>query len=507
MLFARKNPVADPEVFAAVDLGSNSFHLIVAQLTHGQLTILDRLRETVRMGAGLDEQKFLVHEAQERALDCLQRFGQRLRNMSPHSVRVVGTNTLRVAKNSQDFVAAAQEALGHPVEIIGGREEARLIYLGVAHALEAGDENRLVVDIGGGSTEIITGKGFKSNHRESLHLGCVSLAAEFLDQSKLKKKWIKAAEMAAELAIQPVASMFRRTGWDRAIGCSGTIKAIRTVVQEQGWCDQGITCESLQKLRYALSDFDNIEQLKELDVAVDRRPIFVSGLAILWAVFDQLHLDRMDVSDEALREGVLYDLIGRVQHTDIRENTVQSLLRRWAVDEVHAKRVCDTAEKYYALAADDWDLELLGAGAMLRWSALLHEIGLLISHGQYHKHGAYVVGNADLSGFSRRDQSILAALVRGHRRSFPVDMFQGLNEDNTEPVIRLCVLLRLAVLMHRDRSEAQIPDVEFNAQDNNLHLRFPAGWLENNPLTLIDLEQEVRYLKAASINLAFSSKR
>ena len=461
----------------------------------------------VRLAAGLDAQDCLDTAGQVRALDCLARFGERLRDIPAERLRIVGTNTLRKAQNPVEFIARAQTLLGHKIDIISGVEEARLIYVGASRMMSALDGGQLFIDIGGGSTEIITGKGFKSNHRESLHVGCVSLAAEFLDQSKLKKKWIKAAEMAAELAIQPVASMFRRTGWDRAIGCSGTIKAIRTVVQEQGWCDQGITCESLQKLRYALSDFDNIEQLKELDVAVDRRPIFVSGLAILWAVFDQLHLDRMDVSDEALREGVLYDLIGRVQHTDIRENTVQSLLRRWAVDELHAKRVCDTAEKYYALAADDWDLELLGAGAMLRWSALLHEIGLLISHGQYHKHGAYVVGNADLSGFSRRDQSILAALVRGHRRSFPVDMFQSLNEDNTGPVIRLCVLLRLAVLMHRDRSEAQIPDVEFNAQDNNLHLRFPAGWLENNPLTLIDLEQEVRYLKAASINLAFSSKR
>lgn len=506
MALVHSESAADPKVFAAVDLGSNSFHMIVAQMDHGHLTILDRLRETVRMGAGLDEQKFLIHDAQERALDCLQRFGQRLRNMSPDGIRIVGTNTLRVAKNSRDFVVAAQQALGHRVEIIGGREEARLIYLGVANALEAGEENRLVVDIGGGSTEIITGKGFKSSHRESLHVGCVSLSTDIMAKGKLKKKWVKAAEMAAELAIQPVASMFRRAGWDRAIGCSGTIKSIRAAVQEQGWCDQGITYESLQKLRQALTHFDEIEQLKELGVSADRRPIFVSGLAILWAVFDLLHLDRMDVSDEALREGVLYDLIGRVQHTDVRENTVQSLLRRWAVDEAHAARVCQTAEKYFALVAHDWGLELPNGDSMLRWSALLHEIGLLISHGQYHKHGAYVVGNADLSGFSRQDQAILAALVRGHRRSFPMEIFQMLNDVNIEPVIRLCVLLRLAVLMHRDRSDSANPVIEFIAQDKNLHLRFPSGWLEQNPLTLIDLEQEARYLKPASVNLAFSSK-
>jgi exopolyphosphatase/guanosine-5'-triphosphate,3'-diphosphate pyrophosphatase len=503
---APERDAADPKVYAAVDLGSNSFHLIVAQLTHGQLTVLDRLRETVRLGAGLDEQKFLVHDAQERALDCLHRFGQRIGSLAPDVVRVVGTNTLRVAKNSADFVVAARAALGHPVEIIGGREEARLIYLGVANALEGGDERRLVVDIGGGSTEIITGKGFNSIHRESLHVGCVSLAGSYLPSGKLKKKKIKAAELTAELAIRPVASMFRRTGWDRAIGCSGTVKVIRTVVLEQGWCDSGISLESLRNLRQVLSEFDDVDQLKELGVAPERRPIFVSGMAVLWAVFDQLGIEHMDVSDEALREGVLYDLIGRTKYTDVREKTVNSLLRRWAVDEQHARQVYGTAEKYHALTARDWGLDEPDLKSMLRWGALLHEIGLLISHGQYHKHGAYVVGNADMSGFSRQDQAVLAALVRGHRRTFPAEVFHDLNNASEEAVLRLCVLLRLAILMHRDRSVSPIPEVDFNPKDHNLHLRFPAGWLEKHPLTLIDLEQEACYLKAASINLTFSSR-
>lgn len=500
------NDAAEPRVYAAVDLGSNSFHLIVAQLTHGQLTVLDRLRETVRLGAGLDEQKFLVHDAQERALDCLQRFGQRIGSLAPDVVRVVGTNTLRVAKNADDFAVSARAALGHPVEIIGGREEARLIYLGVANALEAGDERRLVVDIGGGSTEIIAGRGFKPIHRESLHVGCVSLAQSFFPKGKLKKKKIRAAEMTAELAIQPVAAMFRRTGWDRAIGCSGTVKAIRSVVLDQGWCDSGISLEALQKLRLALADYQEIEQLKELGVAPERRPIFVSGLAVLWAVFDRLGIEHMDVSEEALREGVLYDLIGRTQHTDVREKTVNSLLRRWAVDEDHAKQVCKTAETYHELAARGWGLDDPNLRAMLRWAALLHEIGLLIAHGQYHKHGAYVVGNADLSGFSRQDQAVLAALVRGHRRSFPAEVFHGLENNSTGAVTRLCVLLRLAVLMHRDRSEGPVPALEFNPRDHNLHVRFPAGWLEQHPLTLIDLELEARYLKSAAIKLTYSSR-
>lgn len=495
---------ATPTVFAAVDLGSNSFHLIVAQLTHGQLTVLDRLRETVRLGEGLDENKFLRPEVQQRALACLHRFGQRLRSVSPHGVRVVGTNTLRVAKNSEAFVSAAQGALGHPVEIIAGREEARLIYLGVANALEAGEEKRLVVDIGGGSTEIITGQGFVSSHRESLHVGCVSLATQFLGNGKLKRKKVRSAELAAELSIQPVASMFRRTGWDRAIGCSGTIRAIQTVVLEKGWSDHGITYESLQKLRDVVNDMEDTEQLKNLGVAPERRSIFVSGLAILWAVFESLRIEQMDVSDEALREGVLYDLIGRVQHTDVRDNTVQSLIKRWAVDEDHAERVRATANSYLAQVATDWVLLYEDAEEMLNWAALLHEIGLLISHGQYHKHGAYVIGNADLSGFSRQNQLLLAALVRGHRRKFPVAEFNRLNGENVEPAVRLCVLLRLAVLMHRGRSENLVPEIKLSAKEDALHLEFPAGWLERNPLTLIDLELEARFLRTASIMLTFS---
>ena len=504
MLLVRDKPGATPEVFAAVDLGSNSFHLIVAQLTHGQLTILDRLRETVRLSEGLDDQKFLRSDVQQRALDCLHRFGQRLRNISPDDVRVVGTNTLRVAKNSYEFITAAQVALGHPVEIIAGREEARLIYLGVANALEAGDEKRLVVDIGGGSTEIITGKGFTLSHRESLHAGCVSLATAHFRSGKLKNKKIKAAELAAELTIQPVAAMFRRTGWDRAIGCSGTIRAIRDVARSQGWSERGITYDSLQKLRQVVGNLENTEQLKDLGVAPERRPIFVSGLAVLWAVFDLLEIDQMDVSDQALREGVLYELIGRVQRTDVRDNTVQSLIKRWAVDEAHAIRVRDTANGYFKQVTENWALHRTDAEEMLNWAALAHEIGLLIAHGQYHKHGAYVVGNADLSGFSRQDQAVLAALVRGHRRKFPVEVFKALDDDGIEPAIRLCILLRLAVLMHRGRGENLIPDVNLIASGDSLELQFPSNWLEAHPLTLIDLEQEARYLKAASINLKWT---
>lgn len=492
---------ARPDTIAAVDLGSNSFHLIVANLHRGELVVVDRLRESIRLGAGLDDRKMLTEQAQADALACLDRFGQRLRNLPGGSVRAVGTNTLRQARNAEQFLRRAQAVLGHPIEVVAGREEARLIYLGVAHGLEARDENRLVVDIGGGSTEAIAGKGFDIFHRESLHVGCVSLTNRFFSDGRIRKKRLQAAELEAELALQPVSHVFRRAPRDRAIGCSGTIKSIRTICQQQGWCEQGITRSAMERLRgylYGVSHFDDLD-LRGL--TEDRRSIFVGGAIVLWAVFDQLDIEQMDVSDQALREGVLYDLIGRIEHSDVRERSIESMAGRWSVDIEHADRVEHAAVAFYERLAPEWDLEHDEHLNMLRWAARIHEIGLLISHGQYHKHGAYVASNADLAGFSRNEQQILATLIRGHRRKFPSDVFQQLTGGSLVPTTRLCVLLRLAVLMQRGRENILPADFELHADGDRVVFRLPAAWVESHPLTWADLEQEKRYLQAASIDL------
>ncbi len=491
-----------PQSIAAVDLGSNSFHLIVAQLHHGDLSVIDRLREPVRLGAGLDRKKRLAPDAQQRALQCLERFGQRLRDLPVGSVRAVGTNALRQARNSAEFLASAEAALGHPVEIIAGREEARLIYLGVAHGLEARDERRLVVDIGGGSTEIITGSGFEAKHRESLHVGCVSLSRLYFTDGRIKKKRILRAELAAKLAIQPVAAMFRHQAWHRAIGCSGTIRAIRDAVQGQGWCKRGITRNALEKLREAVMQCAHIEDLRSFGLGEDRLAVFPGGLAVLCGVFNLLDIARIDVSSQALREGVLYDLVGRIAHTDVRGGSVKSIVKRWAVDEEHAQCVAETASSLFQQTAAVWELEE-GDGEIIHWAALLHEIGLLIAHNQYHKHGAYVVANADLSGFSRREQAVLAILVRTHRRKLPAPEFADLPKSAGRRALRLCVLLRLAVLLHRGRELSESLQVTATPSEQALHLRFPPGWLERHPLTKAGLEQEQAYLESAEVSLGF----
>ncbi len=492
---------ARPDTIAAVDLGSNSFHLIVARLQHGQLAVVDRLRESIRLGAGLDADKLLTEQAQTGALACLERFGQRLRNLPRGSVRAVGTNTLRQARNANQFLDRAQAVLGHPIEVIAGREEARLIYLGVAHDLEARDEDRLVVDIGGGSTEVIAGRGFEIFHRESLHVGCVGLSNRFFADGRIRKKRMREAELEAELALQPVRHVFRGTPRDRAIGCSGTVKSIRAVCQQQGWCDRGITRSAMEQLREYLQGVPHFDDLDLRGLAEDRRSIFVGGAIVLWAVFDQLGIERMDVSDQALREGVLYDLIGRIEHTDVRQRSIDSTAARWSVDIEHAARVENAAVAFLERLAPAWELEHDEHLHMLRWAARTHEIGLSISHGQYHKHGAYIIANADLAGFSRNEQQVLATLIRGHRRKFPTGTFQQLTADSRAPTIRLCVLLRLAVLMQRGREDILPDSFDMHADGKHLMLRLPADWVETHPLTWADLKQEKRYLRDAGIDL------
>jgi len=502
----RPAPPSEPQTVAAVDLGSNSFHMIVGRLDNGQVQVVDRLREPVRLASGLDEGKRLSAEAEQRALDCLSRFGQRLRDLPRGAVRAVGTNTLRQLHDGGAFLRAASTALGHPIEVIAGREEARLVYLGVAHGLAAGDEWRLVVDIGGGSTELIIGQRFQPSDRESLHMGCVSISQRYFGDGRVTEQAMTDAMLACRLELRPVKGEFRAERWDTAVGSSGTIKAIGEVVRAAGWSEEGITRASLKKLRRALTAAGHVDKVQLTGLTDDRRPVFPGGVAVLSAVFKALNIELMLVSDMALREGLLYELLGHIRHEeDVRDRTVESLLRRYDIDRGHANRVHGTAAALFGQAtATGWTFECSEAGELLGWAARLHEIGLAISHSQFQKHGAYILANADLPGFSQQQQAILAALVRGHRRKLPVDAFEALPEPARECARRLCVLLRLAVLLHRGRSSATRCSVRLLAEGNGLALSFPEGWLEHRPLTRSELVQEAAYLKAGAFNLSFA---
>jgi exopolyphosphatase/guanosine-5'-triphosphate,3'-diphosphate pyrophosphatase len=490
-----------PDVLAAVDLGSNSFHMVVARYSHGQLTIVDRLRETVRLAAGLDEQDRLVREATGRALQCIERFGQRLHDMKAERVRVVGTNTLRKAKRKGAFLDRAREALGHPIEIISGVEEARLIYLGVAHTTPSEGGHRLVMDIGGGSTELIVGEGFASKRLESLYIGCVSMMATHFADGEITEKRMKRARTAAQLEFEPVMARFRSSEWDSAFGASGTMRAVSDVLLARGAPNGSITRDGVQWLLEECLRAGSVARLKLPGLVAERQEILPGGLAILIEAFDMLGIESMRVADGALREGLLYDLLGRLTDEDARARSVRAMEGRFHVDPAQASRVEATALAFLRQAREAWGLAEPLAEPVLRWAARLHEIGLDIAHAHYHRHGAYLLQHADMPGFPREEQRLLSVVVGGHRRKLNREPLEDLVPPWHLKAEFLVVLLRLAVLLHRGRGPRSLPEIDLGARGRTLDVTFPKGWLAEHPLTAADLEQETGYLRDAGFRL------
>ena len=489
------------DTIAAVDLGSNSFHLMVARVSGDQLQVIDRLREPIRLGAGLGADGNLTPAMCADALACLRRFGERLRRLPPGAVRAVGTNALRQAGNSGRFLADARRALGHPIEIIAGVEEARLIYLGVAHSVPPDDRQRLVIDIGGGSTELIIGRRYQPLRLESLYLGCVSHSQRFFGDGRITASRLRDAELAALQELEPVAADYRALGWQHAVGASGSMVAVADALRSEGLAGGGITTNGLRQLRKRVLELGRVDRLDRLQVRPDRVPVFTGGLAIVLALFEGLGIKRMEISDGALRQGLLYDQLGRIHHDDIRDRTVAQLKRRYHVDTGHARRVMRTAGRCLDMAGADWGLSDPHWRHLLGWAALLHEIGLDVAHAEYHKHGAYILQHADLAGFSRQEQRQLALLVRVHRRKVALGEFDALDDEQRQPLLRLSVLLRLAVVLHRSRAALRLPKFSLRAVDHALTIHFASGWLERHPLTGADLAQEAQFLAAAGFKL------
>ena len=497
MIFALRKP--EPDIVASVDLGSNSFHMIVCRIQNGELIVVDRLKEMVRLAAGIDANKILSDAAQQRALDCLSRMGQRLRDLPRRCVRIVGTNTLRSAANAQDFIEKAEACLGHPIEVISGVEEARLIYLGVAHSLAINEERRLVMDIGGGSTELIVGEKFTPIYMESLYMGCVSMSRRFFDEGVISPKAIEKAEIAAKLELEPYVIRYRNLKWQEAIGASGTIRAVEKIVRTEGWSDEGITYKSLKTLVEKLASVKHVNDLKFSALDPERAPVFAGGVMILYSTFKLLGIEKMRVSDGALREGLIHDLLGRIHHEDVRGKSVVSLAERYHMDKEQAARVQQTAQQFFQQLAESWQLNEEHQ-QYLEWACKLYEIGLDIAHSNFQKHGAYVIENADMAGFSRQEQKVLASLVFNHRRKINVKAFKTLPKNWQEPAMHLTVILRLATLLNRSRTN--VPEkITVQAKKQVVELKIDADWLNANSLTSADLLVEADYLVAAGFSL------
>ncbi|EIK46317.1 exopolyphosphatase [Cellvibrio sp. BR] len=482
-------PEAAASHIAALDLGSNSFHMIVARWDNGQLTLLDRLREPVRLGFGLQADGSLSKDARERALACLERFGECLRAYPSRSVRIVGTKTLRSVNDGGEFLAAAEARLGHPVEIISGDEEARLIYLGVAHCIAPDKGNRIVMDIGGGSTEVILGEGMTPSLKESLSMGCVAITKQFFHDGKVSEKSITKALIACLQELQPVKDEFIERGWQQVLGASGSIKAVAKVCEANGWSDGAITAVSLDKIIARYLDEGKLD-IDMPGLSDDRKPVFLGGAIVLRALFEALQLKTMIAADWALREGLLFDQKGRLENHDIRQASVDALALRFHVNMEKATAVENTALQLLAQVAQTWQLTANDASKLLGWAARLYQVGLDIAHNDYHKHSAYIVQHVDLAGCSRAEQAQLSALVLAHRKRFPAKNFPLDNID----LVRLAILLRLAAIFHRGRIKDGLPVIALTAEGKKIKLSLPQQWLQNHPLTQADLETEQRHL-------------
>lgn len=502
----RRSDKTRPTTIAAVDLGSNSFHMVVATLAAGQIQVVDRIKERVALAEGLGPEGRLDAAAKQRALDCLERFGQRLRGLDPQAVRAVGTNTLRRAKNRHGFLRAAERALGHSIGIIPGREEARLVYLGVAHSLADDEGHRLVIDVGGGSTEIALGRRFTTKKLDSLYMGCVSFSRRFFADGRIRSSDMNEAVLQARVEVEPIVEAYRALEWEHAIGSSGTALAIASILHADDGEAGIVTRKGLRRLAQQLVDLGDVDKLHELPgLKEERRPVIAGGVAVMLGVFEELGIKHMRTSHGALREGLLYELLGRIDHEDVREATVQRLMSRHHVDAEHAEAVCETATGLFERVADAWSLDV-EHGQLVQWAARLHEIGLPISYSGHHRHAAYLIENGDMPGFMAREKHLLAAVVGAHRGKIDVSRFERLRAPDDDEGPLIAAIVRLAIRLHRSRRRDALPSMEVEATPGRLHLIHSAAWLADHPLTRADIQTEVRAFDRLGIKLELSER-
>ena len=487
---------------AALDIGSNSFHLVVARIVAGSVQILHRVKQKVRLADGLDEDGMLSKAAIERGLAALNLCKESMQGFKPDTVRIVATYTLRKAINSGEFISAAKKILPYPVEVISGVEEARLIYQGVAHTTSSSG-GRLVVDIGGGSTEFIIGKEFDPLLMRSLTMGCVNFTQKYFTNGELKAKNFQKAITAAQQELEMIADKYQYMGWDVCIGTSGTIKTLANLCAElQGKAGPGIITPALLKeMIKACCSAGHIEKLAFDSISEDRLPVFPAGLAVLSAVFESLNISKMEYSGAALREGVLYEMEERLEHHDVRQRTAESIATRYDVDTDQARRVIQTTLSLYQQVADSWKLDDPEQQNILGWAALLHEVGLQINSRGVQRHSAYILSNAELPGFNEEQQTLLATLVALHRKKINRDDIPLFEQFPKDSVFKLICLLRLGVLLNIKRQDQVLPGICAEADDKSLNLEFSDDWLQEQSLVAADLKSEIERLTTLNLTL------
>ncbi|MCQ9615806.1 Ppx/GppA family phosphatase [Paenalcaligenes niemegkensis] len=485
------------QLLAAVDLGSNSFRLSIGRVEqhngHAQIYAIDRLNQSVRLATGMGPDKRISTEAMQRAVDVLKRFNERIEGFHPNRVRAVATNTFRVANNQEELLEAAEAALGFPIEIISGYEEARLIYSGISNELPPSQNRRLMIDIGGGSTEVIIGRGFQPQLLSSLYMGCVSYTDRFFADGLITESRMQKAILAARSELEGIARQYRKTGWQEAYGSSGTAKGIIAILQANGMSKRGITLDGMERLKAKLVRDKNVNVTNLTGIKSHRAPVLAAGLAIMIAAFQELKISLMLPGEGALRVGVLYDLLGRDSERDKREETALQLSKRYQLDTRQAIRVKTAALQFFKQLALPDTPENQELERALGWAADLHEVGLSIAHNDYHKHTAYVLEHADMPGFSKDDQSLLAFLTLGHQGKLA--KFENHHAERNEWLTLLC--LRLAVMLMRRREDLPALPIQLHNSDKKVIIENDKVWFSSRPLSEYTLRTEQQqWLKA-----------
>ena len=485
---------------AAVDLGSNSFHLVVAREVDGTLQILHKEKQRVYLADSFDDKSKLSQYAIDRALVVLKQFAKTLQDFPACNVKVAATHTFRRAKNIHAFLAHANEVFPFHINVIAGQEEARLIYQGVAHYLH-NEDNRLVIDIGGGSTELIIGQHFQHKLLTSRNMGCVSYTNQFFIDGIISPKHFNKAEIKAGQEIEVIFASYINEGWKNVIGTSGTIKAILAMISAKKPHQSCITYDDLINLKQQFISAQRIDNLLIEGLTPERQLSICGGLAILIAIFREFAITQLTYSDFSLREGLLHEMQQKLVDNDIRSNTINNISDRYTVDKTHATRVSDTVSWLYERLKGPWQLNNQDDIALLMWAAKLHEIGLSINSSGINKHSAYIVANSQLPGFTQQEQLILSSLIRFYRKKIKLDELSDFITISQQRVLKLITILRLAILFNQKRQASQKPNMEISASSTGLFIKFCDGYLQEYTLLQADLEQEQHYLKKVGIAL------
>ena len=490
-------------LYAVIDLGSNSFHMLITRLVADSVQTVDKIKRKVRLASGLNEHNELSNEAMLRGLECLNFFAERLQDIPAENIRVVATATLRIATNAQDFLIKAEKVLGHKVTLLSGTQEAETIYLGVAHT-SSSEDRRLVIDIGGASTELIAGNAFEALQVNSINMGCVTFNDNFFSDDTLTTNHFTKAKNSAKTLLEPLVNDYTSIGWQSVLSGSGTIQALAEILRANHQ-PAIIHIDFLYVLEKKLIECKTIPEVCIPGLTHERQPVFASGLAILIAIFESFSLSELQLSSGALREGLLYEMLPNMRQMTIRQRTVNSIAERFYVDKSHASRVSNQAQVIFDSFSQHWPLDKNNTFKLLLTSCALHEVGLLLEFKHHQEHGAYIIKNADLAGFDHVDKQLVAALIQLQKSNIDVNILQNQSATSYKNSGYLLVIFRLALIMCQRRTDDVLPEISSEISNNNITLFLPSDWLKAHPLILDELTQENIYLEALNLTLSVNA--